>query len=439
MQPNDAQDGPPRPQTRQEAQVAYLREQLGDLIEPGPFGWDDDDGPGIQYFVRRDHLVVSECNIGVVRDRLSASTLVATDTAADLPERSLAAGMRGVRLQPDSGALRTLAEIRTGTGDLSGLRDVVAGPEYLLHIAVAGGCCPADEPTPVAVGTPPDPPIAADPEAGRGIRVVVLDTGLDLEAVERHPWLHGVTGDPDPGIGDRSTPLNKYAGHGTFIAGIIRAVAPAAEVIVRAVFPSPGSTLAGRVDGAAFEGDIVTALEDCLLHDNPDVISLSAGTGTNRVEGPGLLNAFYETKLRHYKGIAVVAAAGNDGWRNRFWPAAAPWTVSVGALAANWRSRADFSNFGSWVDVYAPGQHLVNAFPAGTLTYREPPRTGNTATFTGLAQWSGTSFSTPVVAGLIAARMSRTGENGNTAAAALIAEAQRNAIRGVGAVLLPEV
>jgi subtilisin family serine protease len=248
--------------------------------------------------------------------------------------------------------------------------------------------------------------------------------------------MRGVTGDDDPGIGPDL--LNKYAGHGTFIAGIIRAVAPAAEVVVRAVFPGPNSPLTGQVDGAAFEGDIVAALEDCLLHDNPDIISLSAGTGSSRVDGPGLLNAFYEDKLRHYKGITVVAAAGNDGWRNRFWPAAAPWTVSVGALAANWRKRAHFSNHGSWVDVYAPGEHLINAFPIGNLTYHEPPRIGNTASFTGLAHWSGTSFSTPVVAGLIAARMSKTGENGTAAAAALVAQAQHNALPGVGAVLLPE-
>jgi subtilisin family serine protease len=284
----------------------------------------------------------------------------------------------------------------------------------------------------VGPGGSPYPPVAADPSAGAGVKVLVIDTGLDNGMRSTPFWMHGVTGESDPLVRTGRV-LDPYAGHGTFIAGLVRAVAPRAEVRVLSFFERGGTT---------WESTLVQNLDRALAFEFPDVISMSAGT---RSYPGGLLafNVFNEVRLRHHKGVALVVAAGNDGDRDFFWPAAAPYTVSVGALDTDWRSRAAYSNFGGWVDVYAPGTDLVNAFPDGKFTYQEHPNIPpalpqpRVETFEGMAMWSGTSFSTPIVAGLIAARMSRTGENGRDAAAALIAQARTQAVPGVGAVLLP--
>jgi hypothetical protein len=435
--------------TPAEAQTALMLEEYGDYIEPGPPNWRDTNS--IRYFVRRGFVLARDEHADRARALLEAGGMRTSGGDVERAEREgpepesppeepndgdVAYGMRYVRLAPGVSVFEALRALRTGVDIHAPLSPDVVGAEHLVHLTDHTGGCPADEPTPVPPGTPPDPPVTADRCAGQGIRVLVVDTGWNERAAGL-PWLTGVTGDPDDGIDGQT--IGRYAGHGTFIAGVVRTVAPAAEVIVRAGLPATllGQQPATNPPGTAFERELAIVLERSLRQDAPDVISLSAGTLTEEPTRLMVLEGFYERVLRRYKGVVLVAAAGNDGGRSHFWPAAAPWAVGVGALAANWRTRARFSNFGSWVDLQAPGERLTNAFASGVYTYTEPPRAGAQERFEGMAIWSGTSFSTPMVAGLIAARMSRTGENGPDAAAALIAQARRDAIPGVGAIALP--
>jgi subtilisin family serine protease len=145
----------------------------------------------------------------------------------------------------------------------------------------------------------------------------------------------------------------------------------------------------------------------------------------------------WRAHLARHPGVACVVAAGNDGQHGKFWPAAFPEMVSVGALAADWRSRASFSNYGDWVKVYAPGRDLVNAYAKGVHECHDAPYAGQLRRFYGTAKWSGTSFSTPLVAGLITARKSRAGVTAREAADSLLSDAAAQSIPGAGPVILP--
>src|SRR5260370_6823540 len=123
--------------------------------------------------------------------------------------------------------------------------------------------------------------------------------------------------------------------------------------------------------GAQLEHEIGRQLDEARSR-GPDISSLRAGA-TSRNDVPPLGFEALWQRYRHYKGVQLVAAAGNNGDRRPFWPAAFPQVVSVGALAANWRSRASFSDFGGWVDAYAPGEGLVNAYATGRYPCHQPP------------------------------------------------------------------
>jgi hypothetical protein len=204
-------------------------------------------------------------------------------------------------------------------------------------------------------------------------------------------------------------------------------MAPEAQIHVANIFD---------IAGSARESDAATRLKAAFGF-GFEIIHITASGHTRKNIPPQALEGFLEL-LRPYKGAICVAEAGNNHTRRPSWPGAFRDVLSVGALATDWRHLADFSNYGGWVDVYAPGENLINAFGSGTYVCQIPPDAGQVRKFSGLAQWSGTSFSAPIVTGLIAARMTRCGESAREAAAALLAKARSQTIPGVGPVLFPE-
>ncbi|MEV5407805.1 S8/S53 family peptidase [Thermopolyspora sp. NPDC052614] len=327
----------------------------------------------------------------------------------------------------------------------------LVSPNHLMFITPVN-LCPGDEPLAVAADTAPFPAHAEGAD-GQDVSVLVIDTGLlrdveDPDYIAAHPWLAGVDAvdggyDQRPGQNGR---IRHYTGHGTFVAGVLRCVAPGASVAVSNALVNVGAILEDRL-GAV--------LLDALPQDGPwpDVISLSAGAKTWDGRPPIGLDPFIR-RLSSGTGTVLVAAAGNHGEDVPFWPAAyagpaagaalgmgtgpIPGVVSVGALRdpENGVGRACFSNHGDWVSVYAPGERLINAYAQGVYEYLHssfsscryaspalyqgctcvtPSRSGSLSgagpadqdKFEGMAAWSGTSFATPIVAARIAALTSR--------------------------------
>jgi hypothetical protein len=300
----------------------------------------------------------------------------------------------------------------------------IATPDHVVTVAPGNPIpCPATEPQEV-YDPVPYPPVC--PGGGDRVRIYVADTGVLAGTVAGTSWLNGVSGDVDPRIAGDGT-IRPYAGHGTFVAGVIRSQAPEADIIVKNVFNIAGSQLE-----SIFVPDLYAGFGY-----GAEIFHLTVASPT-RCNFPLLTFEAWLGDLHQHKGVVCVVAAGNNGENvPPCWPAAFRGVISVGALGTDWRSRAYFSNFGGWVDVYAPGQNLVNAFATGPYTCHVAPFTDEIRHFSGMAQWSGTSFSSPIVTGLIAARMARCGESGEEAAAALLAKARAQAIPGVGPVLLP--
>ena len=365
----------------------------------------------LRYLYRASEVLVGDADLGRVEQRLR-SWRVRFEVAD-----SLIGGVTLLRVRGEVNALLQRFDDELGVG--------VVTPNHVLDVKPNQRLCPATEPVPATVEE--RWPAYTDPQLGAGVRVAVVDTGFlpGYEHDANLPWLAGVDRyDPDDDVynGGRGKHIAFYGGHGTFSSGVVLSVAPGVTVSVDDVL----------VGGIVDEATIVKQLGEA-LGDSPDVISLSAGTYTRNNVPPKAFSAFWNERLRHHKGVALVAAAGNDGGRTPFWPAAFPWALSVGALSRDGLRRTDWSNRGGWVDVYAPGEDLVNAFPEGT--YRDLE--GRKFAFPDrMAKWSGTSFSTPLVAGLVARRIAETGENGWQAARALRHVAKENFVRGVGPRLL---
>lgn len=274
-------------------------------------------------------------------------------------------------------ALREGSAQRPGGPLTVGANHVLRGetPEY------TGG--PFDSPVPHS--PVPAPPVADSGE--RRFTVAVLDTGI----VE-HPWFTDASwyarveqADFDAVPDEPDFELQHQTGHGTFVAGAVLRRAPQAELLIQRVLDD---------DGTCDELKLLHGLA-AVRHKAPggavDVINLSLGCYTlDDQPSPHLTEAL----ARFGNRTVIVAAAGNHDSSRPFWPAALKHVHGVGALNVAGQRRAQFSNYGWWVDACAIGEDVAGPFVSC--------HTSEGQNFAGYASWSGTSFAAPQLAGAIA-------------------------------------
>ena len=254
-------------------------------------------------------------------------------------------------------------------------------------------------------------------EGRRRPQILVLDTGLRTveDSGTRRPehkfldccivhaaWRDAVPqangripiDDEDEPDDDATGTLDFEGGHGTFIAGVIAQICPDADVHTSGVLSSFG-------DGDV--ADVIAGLQGGLAASTSpiDLVVMSFGAFFAD-DDPGIFGTSLLQLLDKRLGIA---ASGNQATCRPYFPAGLADVKGVGAVAAS--GRAWFSNFGGWVDACAPGVDVVSTFfgfsedldlfPAlDHVTPRE---------YTGWATWSGTSFSAPKVAAVLAQEM----------------------------------
>lgn len=159
-------------------------------------------------------------------------------------------------------------------------------------------------------------------------------------------------------------------GHGTMTAGLVHLVAPKSKILPLKAFSS---------DGTGYLSNIVAALYYAVQH-KANVVNMSFDVST---PSAALSQA---VSYANQSGVVLVAAAGNESTSAPVYPAALNGNVMGIASTTNWDARSSFSNYGN-TDVWiaAPGEYIISTFPGGTY-----------------ASASGTSFSSPLVAGTAA-------------------------------------
>jgi subtilisin family serine protease len=150
-------------------------------------------------------------------------------------------------------------------------------------------------------------------------------------------------------------------GHGTHVAGIIGSktygVSKRTKLIAIKVLSASG---AGSISSVLAGLDLVVSDSKTRYCPKGVYVNMSLGGGYSSAMNSGA------KKLVAEHGIFVAVAAGNSGEdASNSSPASEPSVFTVGAIGKD-DSRSDFSNYGSLVDIFAPGENVLSTWPGSS-------------------------------------------------------------------------
>jgi subtilisin family serine protease len=218
-------------------------------------------------------------------------------------------------------------------------------------------------------------PIAWDSVSGDGITIAILDTGVDPNHYDLATKLL-----PGYNAADGGTDWSDIHGHGTAVAGVAGAIANNGAGVASVAWGSPllPIRVTNSSDGYAYFSDIARGVT-WAADNGARVANISYGaTPSSAISSAA--------RYMKSKGGLVVVSAGNTGTDLGYNDN--PDLISVSATNSS-DAITSWSSYGNFIDVAAPGANIVTT------------RMNN-----GIGGWNGTSFSSPVTAGVVALIMS---------------------------------